>query len=79
MHTIIIFIEKKITWYEIRVIGQNLGHKVTRVKQLQNVWNENNLRPQGEIVLLALNNALCLESEFSPLQVNCKHLFGQDW
>lgn len=36
---------------------ENSGHKVTRVKQLQNVWNENNVRPQGEIVLFALNNA----------------------
>lgn len=58
---------------------ENSGHKVTRVKQLQNVWNENNVRPQGEIVLFALNNAWCLELEFSPFQVSYKHLWGQDW
>lgn len=50
MHTIIIFIEKKITWYEIKIIKENSGHKVTRVKQLQNVQNKNNLRPQEEII-----------------------------
>ena len=35
--------------------------------------------PQGEIVLLALNNALCFELALSLLQVKCKHHLGQDW
>lgn len=67
---------KKITRNKIRIFKENVGHKIVRVKQLQNVWNENNVGLQGEIVLLALNNALCFELDFSPLQVKCKHHLG---
>lgn len=61
MHTIIIFIEKKITRNKIRIFKENVGHNVIRVKQLQNVWNDNNVGPRGETVLLALNNPVCFE------------------